>query len=56
MAAVKVTLSDGSVRDAVVANGYWLAWWVGSQGSSSVAAFDTSGVRLSDTGFTEPYR
>jgi hypothetical protein len=38
VATVRVTLSDGSVQNAVVSGGYWLAWW-GSQGSASVTPF-----------------
>jgi hypothetical protein len=48
-----VTLSDGSVRDAVVSSGYWLAWWPGENGPASVTALDASGSILSDTPFTE---
>ena len=56
VAMVHVTLSDGSVQNAVVSNGYWLAWWAGSKGSASVIALDASGAKLSDTPFTAASR
>ena len=52
VATVQITLSDGSVQNAVVSNGYWLAWWAGTQGSASVIALDASGAKLSETPFT----
>ena len=52
VATVQITLSDGSVQNAVVSNGYWLAWWAGTQGSGSVIALDASGAKLSETPFT----
>jgi hypothetical protein len=55
VATVRVTLSDGSVQNAVVSGGYWLAWW-GSQGSASVTALDASGASLADTPFTAESR
>lgn len=55
VAAVKVTLSDGSGQDAVISSGYWIAWWTG-QGPAAVAALDASGTRLSETPFTAESR
>jgi hypothetical protein len=44
---VAVTLSDGSVQVAEMANGYWLAWWQSPHGPTTVTAFDASGAILS---------
>ena len=55
VAAVRVTLSDGSVQDASVESGYWIAWWTGL-GPAAVAAFDGSGALLSNTPFTAETR
>lgn len=56
VAMVQVALSDGSVQNAVVSDGYWLAWWAGSKGSVSVIALDASGAKLSDSPFTAASR
>ena len=45
-------IEHGSVQNAVVSNGYWLAWWVGTQGSGRGIALDASGAKLSETPFT----
>jgi len=56
VARVLVAAADGAIHEAVVTNGYWLAWWVGDPGSTSVAALDASNAILSQVPFTEPSR
>ena len=55
VAAVRVTMSDGSHQDAAVAGGYWIAWWTGPA-PAAVAAFDGSGTLLSETPFSAESR
>ncbi len=54
VAAITVTLGDGSYEDAILSDGYWLAWWSGPQRPDRVAAFDRGGERLADTPFSSP--
>lgn len=42
-AAVQVMLESGASVDAVVRDGYWIAWWPGSTRASSVRALDANG-------------
>src|SRR4051794_29933252 len=42
-AAVQVTLESGASVDAVVRDGYWIAWWPGSARASTVRALDANG-------------
>lgn len=56
VAAVTVTLADGSTIEATVASGYWLAWWTNGVGSAQIVATDAAGNILSDMPFDDSAR